>query len=59
MVARLPKDVGCAVQSVGWMRRLPKSKAIDDTDADKVSAEDSGVVTPNRPVEESTRHPLK
>jgi uroporphyrin-III C-methyltransferase len=59
VVARLPKDVGCAVQSVGRMRRLAKSKTMDDTDADEVSAEDSGVLTPNRPVEEPTLHRLK
>ena len=53
---RLPKDVGCAVQSVGRMRRLAKSKAMDDTDVDEVSAEDSGT---NRLVKQSTRHCLK
>ena len=31
-----------------------KSKAVDDTDADKVSAKDSGVLTPSPAVEEST-----
>ena len=41
------------------MRRLAKSKAMDDTDADEVSTNDSSVLTPNRPVEESTRHYLK
>jgi len=41
------------------MRRLAKSKAMDDTDADEVSAEDSGVLTPNRRVEQSTRLRLK
>ena len=34
-------------------------QAMDDTDADEVSTEDSGVLTPNHPVEESTRHRLK
>ena len=47
---------GCAVQNVGGMRRLAKSKAMDNT---KVSTEDSGVHTPNRPLEQSTRHRLK
>jgi len=56
VVARLPKVVGCGVQSVGRMRRLATSKAMDGTDADEVSAEDSGVLTPNRPVEEPTLH---
>ena len=51
--------MGRAVQSVGRMRRFAKSKVMDDTDADEVSTEDSGVLTPNRPVEESTRHYLK
>ena len=36
-----------------------KSQAVDDTDADKVSAEPSGVLPPNPAVEESTRHRLK
>jgi len=57
--AGLPKDVGCAVQSVGQMRRLAKLKTMDDTDADEVSADGSGVLTPNRPVEEPNLHRLK
>ena len=59
VVARFLKELGCAVQSVGQMRRFAKFKAMDDTDADEVSTEDSGVLTPNNPVEESTRHRLK
>ena len=47
---------GCAVQNVGRMRRLAKSKTVDDTN---VSTENSGVLTPNRPVEQSARHRLK
>ena len=57
--ARLLEDMGCAVQSVGRMRRLAESKAMDDTAADEVSTKDNSVLTPNRPVEESTRHHLK
>ena len=53
------KDIGCAVQSVGRMRSFVNFKAMGDTDADEVSTEDSGVLTPNRPVEESTRYHLK
>ena len=34
-MARLPNVVGCAVQSVGRMRRFARSKAMDDTDADE------------------------
>ncbi|EDR03949.1 uncharacterized protein LACBIDRAFT_306674 [Laccaria bicolor S238N-H82] len=37
VVARLPTDVGCAMQSVGRMRRFASSKAMDDTDPDEVS----------------------
>ena len=54
---RLPKDVGCAVQSIGQMRRL--AKLVDDTNADEVSTDSSGVLTPNRPIEEPTLHRLK
>ena len=58
-MARLSKDVRCAVQSVGRMRRLAKLKAMDDTIADEVPPEDIGVLTPNRPVEEPSLHRLK
>ena len=42
-MARLPKDMGYAVQNVGRMRRLVISNAMDDTDEDELSAGDSRV----------------
>lgn len=59
MVARLLKDMGSGVQSVGRRKRLTKPKAMDDTDADEVSTKDGDVLIPNRPVEQLTRHRLK
>ena len=47
------------MRCVGQVRRLVKSKVINDADADEVSAENFGVPTPNPPVEESTRHRLR
>ena len=40
------------------MRMFDKSKAMDDTDADEVFTENSGVLPPNRPVKQSVRHHL-
>ncbi|KAL0071658.1 uroporphyrin-III C-methyltransferase [Marasmius tenuissimus] len=64
IVAKLPKEVGVAVEKVGRMRELareestPQAKAKDgpNTEADygEDCYEDSGVSTPNRPVPQRT-----
>lgn len=48
VVVRLLEDMGCAVQSIVQMRMFSKSKAMDNSDADEVCTEESGVLTPNQ-----------
>jgi uroporphyrin-III C-methyltransferase len=55
IVAKLPKDVGCATKNIGKLRKMAKEAAetlVDegvDVASDEVN-EDSGLLTPNRPV---------
>lgn len=50
IVARLPKEVGAAVQKIGELRALAKAaEANEIVDEDDI-CEDGGVTTPNRPV---------
>lgn len=60
IVSKLPKEIGAAVEKIGYMRALAKSSAdavrektpdVSDEDlAGDEQYEDSGVTTPNRPV---------
>ncbi|KAF9264943.1 uroporphyrin-III C-methyltransferase [Marasmius fiardii PR-910] len=56
IVAKLPKEVGVAVERVGRMRELARDNTFsggsnpDDMDASEDYYEDNGVSTPNRPV---------
>ena len=48
IVAKLPKEVGPAVEKMGMLRNIAKGPGVLDIDGEL--NEDSGVTTPNRPV---------